>query len=305
MSTQRALIACLEETEHAPVPPHVAAATDAILARHRGTVRALLFYGSARREPGNADRTVDIYVLVESYRAFHRRRLAALANRLLPPNVYRLRTVAEGRQVRVKYTVLTLADFERLASPRAFQSLIWGRFSQPCAIVHASEEAVRRRLVAAFADAARTMLDETLGLMPPRFTAREIWLRALGESYASEIRAERTARAREIHDADPERYRRVAALVLGGDGTFSHAPTRRRAARARCRWAVRRIQGKALGAARLAKAAFTFEDGLDYILEKVARHSGVSIDPTPWQRRHPLLAAPLLACRIYRKRGFR
>ena len=305
MRAQQALIACLDEIARGPVPRRAAAAASAVRARHRDAVRALVFYGSALREPDNAERTVDLYVLARSYRAFHRRRVAALANRLLPPNVYRLRTATEGGTVRVKYTVLTLADFERLASPRAFQSLIWGRFSQPCVIAYASDEAVRRRLVDAFADAVRTMLDEALGLMPPRFTAREIWIRAFGESYASEFRAERAARACAIHDAAPDHYRRLAALVLGGDGLFSHAATRRQAACARRRWAIRRIQGRALGAARLTKAAFTFEDGLDYVLDKIARHSGVSTRLTPWQRRHPLLAAPVLACRLYRRRGFR
>ncbi len=305
MSSDRALLACLEAAARVAVPPRTAAVADAILARHHGAVLALLFYGSALREPDTAERTVDIYVLAESYRGFHRRRLAALANRLLPPSVYRLHTMFEGRKVRAKYSVLTLADFERLASPRTFQSLIWGRFSQPCAIAYVRDDAVRGRLVGAFADAARKMLNETLGLMPPRFSAREIWLRALSESYASEIRAERSERPSEIHDADPEHYRRVATLVLGGEAEFSHTPTRRQTARARRRWAVRRIQGKALGIARLAKGAFTFEDGLDYVLEKVASHTGVAIRPTPWQRRHPLLAAPVLACRLYRKRAFR
>jgi hypothetical protein len=56
---------------------------------------------------------------------------------------------------------------------------------------------------------------------------------------------------------------------------------------------------------RLAKAAFTFAGGLDYILWKIARHSGVTAEPTPWQRRHPLMAAPVLAWRLYRRGAFR
>ncbi len=304
MGADRALLDYLDASA-GPAPPPAAAAAEAILARHGGAVLSLLFYGSALREPDCADRTIDIYVLAESYRAFHRRPLAALANRLLPPNVYRLETRFGDRTLRAKYTVLRLADFERLATPRAFQSLIWGRFSQPCAIAYARDEAVRARLVCAFAEAARTMLRETLGLMPSRFTAREIWLRALSESYASELRPERPERSREIFEADPERYERIAALILGGKEEFAHAARRRENARARRRWAVRRVQGKMLGVARIAKGAFTFEGGLDYILEKVESHSGVTVNPTTWQRRHPLLAAPVLAFRLYRRGAFR
>ena len=43
------------------------------------------------------------------------------------------------------------------------------------------------------------------------------------------------------------------------------------------RWRLRRMQGKFLSVARLAKAIFTFENGVDYVLWKVKRHSGVHI----------------------------
>ena len=59
-------------------------------------------------------------------------------------------------------------------------------------------------------------------------------------------------------------------------------------------WALRRACGKALNALRLAKAAFTFEGGADYIAWKIERHSGVALELADWQRRHPLLAAPAL-----------
>jgi hypothetical protein len=42
-----------------------------------------------------------------------------------------------------------------------------------------------------------------------------------------------------------------------------------------------------------------------YILWKIERHSGVKATATPWQRRHPLLAAPGLAWRLYRRGAFR
>jgi hypothetical protein len=56
---------------------------------------------------------------------------------------------------------------------------------------------------------------------------------------------------------------------------------------------------------RLAKGAFTFVGGVDYLLWKIERHSGVKTTVTAWQRRHPLLAAPGLAWRLYRRGAFR
>ena len=56
---------------------------------------------------------------------------------------------------------------------------------------------------------------------------------------------------------------------------------------------------------RLAKASFTFEAGPDYVAWKIRRHTGVPVALTPWQRRHPLLAAPLLLWRLARRNAVR
>jgi len=53
---------------------------------------------------------------------------------------------------------------------------------------------------------------------------------------------------------------------------------------------------------RLLKAALTFDRGMDYVVWKVERHSGVRLEVAPWERRFPLLAAPGLYCRL-RRRG--
>ena len=42
---------------------------------------------------------------------------------------------------------------------------------------------------------------------------------------------------------------------------------------------------------RLAKAAFTFAAGADYLAWKISRHSGIEVKLKPWQRRHPVLGA--------------
>ena len=65
------------------------------------------------------------------------------------------------------------------------------------------------------------------------------------------------------------------------------------------------MMGKTFHVLRLAKAAYTFAGGLDYILWKIETHSGIKTEPTPWQRRHPLIAAPKLAWQLYRRGAFR
>ena len=56
---------------------------------------------------------------------------------------------------------------------------------------------------------------------------------------------------------------------------------------------------------RLVKAASTFTGGPDYLAWKIERHSGVKVELTPWQRRHPILAAPGMFWRLYRRGAFR
>jgi hypothetical protein len=46
----------------------------------------------------------------------------------------------------------------------------------------------------------------------------------------------------------------------------------------------------------------TFDNAVDYVAWKIERHSGYRIEPTPFQRRHPLLAAPALYLKL-RARG--
>ncbi|MBW1980227.1 MAG: hypothetical protein JRJ12_03315, partial [Deltaproteobacteria bacterium] len=56
---------------------------------------------------------------------------------------------------------------------------------------------------------------------------------------------------------------------------------------------------------RLLKAAFTFEDGLEYVLWKIERHSGVKVEVSRRLQQHPLLAAAVLSWRLYRRKAFR
>ena len=68
------------------------------------------------------------------------------------------------------------------------------------------------------------------------------------------------------------------------------------------RW---RRRGKTLNLLRLIKAVFTFEGAVDYALWKVERHAGVRPEISAWERRHPILAAPVLLWRFHRAGAFR
>ncbi len=281
-------------------PPAIIAVAEAARRRHGAAIVAVLLYGSCLRERRVEGRIVDLYLLADRYDRLHRSRIARALNALLPPNVYYVEASWEGRTVAAKYAIVTLDQFERLVAPKTLQPYFWARFAQPSVILWAADEGVRQRVAAALATALCTMVGATLPLLPATFTPAELWSRAFAETYRTELRAERGDQALRLYRAAADRYDR-ATLLLSRDHAASPAERRRAA----LRWRRRRMVGKTLSVLRLIKASFTFEDGAAYLMWKIRRHSGVEIELTPWQRRHPVLASSVLAWRLYRAGGFR
>jgi hypothetical protein len=300
------------------VSPAVEALTAEIVRRHARSVVAVLFYGSCLRLPRAAreDSVYDFYVLVDSYRNAYGGWRGMAANWLLPPNVFYFELSHEGRRLRTKYALISLAQFRRGVSARSFEPMLWARFAQPARIVHARDHGARATVEQALAQAHTTMLRQVARLMGPSFTAVELWVRGFSETYRSELRTEGALeRARLIVEADRRRYERLTPLILAAAGlphrqqddrfALADVPSRLQARRAALDWRLRRVWGKLLNLLRLAKATFTFAGAVDYVLWKIERHAGIRTTVTPWQRRHPLLASPLLAWRLYRLGAFR
>jgi hypothetical protein len=290
---------------------------NAIRAQHDDGVAAVLFYGSClrQREISPEEMVFDFFVLVDDYRRFYGRRWPALANHLLPPNVFQIAVAAGGgKMLRAKYAVVTLAQFHDLVSPSTFHSYFWARFAQPTRLVYARDARSREAVLEALMQSVSAMAAAAAGLMMAPFAPGELWKEAFRHTYAAELRAEKAGRGEHVYVADAARYDALAepALAAAGltvqrlaDGRLSLQNGGASRTKADVVWALRRWYGKLLSIARLTKAVFTFDGGLDYILWKIERHSGVSATATDWQRRHPLLAAPGLAWRLYRRGAFR
>jgi hypothetical protein len=287
-----------------PVAPAVLAMADAVRARHANAALAVLFYGSCLRKPETllSDALLDFYLLVDDYRAAYDSGLMAFANRLLPPNVFYLELPQVGGTLRCKYAVLTLDQFVAGTSRNALNVSLWARFSQPARLLWSRDPAIADRVTDSCVAAILTMLGNAEALAAQSADAELLWRRAFEATYAAELRSETSDRAAELVRLDLTRYRRVTgpALELLREGGRA-VPADESAAL----WRKRRRVGKLLNLARLVKAAFTFQGALDYVLWKVRRHSGVELSVTEWQRRHPLLAAPVLAWKLYRRGAFR
>ncbi|HEV2816040.1 MAG TPA: hypothetical protein VGW40_02290 [Allosphingosinicella sp.] len=275
----------------APVDPRVTAMAAAVAARYPGAARAVLFYGSCLRERNLDGLMLDFYLIVSDYRAAYGRGWFALANALVPPNVFPFEH--DGRAA--KYAVLSEADFARLNGPEARDVSVWARFAQPARLAWAADAAARERAVAAVARAAPTLLSHALP-MAGGDDPLDVWRTGFALTYASELRAERQGRPGSIVDDDPERYRRFAAAAAAEAGPRAGAAGK---------WRRFRRRGKALSLVRLAKATTTYAGGVDYLAWKINRHAGTKIEVRPWMRRWPILGALVLLPRLLRRGAIR
>jgi len=300
-----------------PAHPALLQLVESLTERYRDCASAVLFYGSCLRSGDPYDGLVDLYLVVDNYRCANSSRAKAAWNWLLPPNVFYTELRHEQRVLRCKYAVLSSADLARGTSKRWFHSYLWGRFSQPTAIAWCRDDEAREQVQSALAQAALSFLDRVLPALPARGTIASLWQDGLRLSYRAELRAEGGARARQLTDANLPYYlavtRAVAPLLqhrveisadAGGERYQARIASWRRAL-GRLGWALRIAQGKLLSVARLVKALFTFDGGLDYVAWKLERHSGVVVEIPDRVRRYPLIFIWGLFWKLYRRGVFR
>jgi hypothetical protein len=282
----------------------------AIHARYGAGVCAVLIYGSYLR--GLRDTMLDFYVLVDNYSAMRSYWQAALGW-VLSPNVYQVRHGEWPNEARAKYALMTLGRFE-YAMGHDFHSYFWARFAQPSGLLYCRDDATRARVVAAISQAGSTFVQRVVPCLPGEFTAAELVSTGLSMTYRCELRSESAGHAAGLFAHDAAYYQSMVAALASSDLAFRHGVNagdfvnessvagRRRAAMT---WRLRRIQGKVLSVLRVLKAALTFTGGFDYLLWKIGRHSQSVIEPTPRQRKYPLLFGWPLLWQLYRRGSFR
>jgi hypothetical protein len=269
-----------------PVDPRVMAMAEAIAAKHDGTSRAVLFYGSCLRQQQLEGLMLDFYLIVSDYRRAYDKGWLATANRLIPPNVFYF----EHDELRAKYAVLSEADFARFCSAGAPDLSVIARFSQPSRLVWVADYGARLRVEGAIASAPAVLAAITEPMLAQADDPLDLWRRAFELTYATELRAERKERPGSIVERDAGFYRRLTKALPD----LKHSPDGER------NWKRYRRRGKRAQIMRLSKSSFTFAGGADYIAWKINRHAGTDIQLKPWQRRWPLLAAISLLPRLLR-----
>ena len=285
-----ALADILHPMLHKPVPAAVQAVADHVRT-HMGDACAILAYGSALRDASPEETLVDLYVLTRSNAGTSASGLSRLACAIVPPNVYYAEARHLQHTVRTKYAVLSLPALEAKVQATVSNPYFWVRFAQPMRIVWTADTQVTARLEAMIATACGTAWANARGTTPGAAPAEQ-WIHLFQNTYRTELRPESGSRAAGIVDANRGYYEAISAAL---PGTSPVTPN----------WSLRRIAGRALSVLRLAKASFTFQGGADYIAWKVKRHSGVTIEVTEFQRRHPLIAGVLLLPKLLRSGAVR
>ncbi len=300
-----------------PIPPSIQAAGNFLAQKYGQAVQGILLYGSCLRAGTDQNGLVDCYVIVDQYAAVYSSAWLTLFNKWLPPNVFYGEVAIEGHNVRLKYAVLSLEDFERSVTPKWFHSYFWGRFAQPTAVMACPSQTMSQRIISGLGRAVLTFLGNVVPQMPQQFAAKDIWTTGLTLSYSAELRAESAGRITTLWESNHVYYEQVAHAAFlahfpkvkiiqrNGLTMYEMEYSRWDHTKNRIAWIVRKVQGKFLSILRLMKAAFTFQGGADYLIWKIERHSGVKIELTPAQRRHPIWAGITTFWRLYRKGAFR
>lgn len=296
LATGAALTGRIEAALDAPVEP-VVAQFAAQLAQEAGAA-AVLFYGSNLRT-GELDGVLDFYLLMPGPQQ----------DRIWPRVSYHERECG-SHDLRAKVAKMSLSTFAQAAAGTRRDTTIWARFVQPSALVWQADEAIRRDVVAAVTAAACTAGRLAAALGPASGTAEEYWRALFRATYKAELRVEKPGREDSILSVNRDHFAGLLPLALSAqdiaydrDGTrlTPHLDPAQRKKILRW-WSARRRLGKPLNLLRLVKATTTFEGAARYGAWKLERHTGISVELTPWREKHPLLAAPSVLFSLWRKR---
>ena len=259
---------------------------------------AVLFYGSNLRT-GSLEGVLDFYVLLPGPQR----------ERIWPRVSYR-EWDHSGIRLRAKIATMSLAQFAQAAGGTSRDTTIWARFVQPSTRAWHADETARSAVLDALGLAARTAARLAAAVGPDSGSADDYWRALFRATYAAEFRVEKPGRENAILEVNAAHFDGLLPLAWQADGIgyardgTTLCPSLALDERNRVlRWWRRRARlGKPLNLLRLAKATTTFDGAADYAAWKLHRHTGITLEVTPFRSRYPLLAAPGALFELWRKR---
>lgn len=273
------------------------------------TARAILHYGSyAQGRTTGPESAFDFFIVVSDYSAAYRAaagaigpaarpRLATFLARLLPPNALRIRKQHSSADREAKCIIITERHFKRECSSRARDHFVQARMIQRVILIWARDEGSAEAVRGCVQEARERSFSWARAFLPLRFDLTDYCRTLLRVSFTHEIRAEPKGHDRVLYEAQrsflyqiygPLLERLAAQGMLEQDGDNYRqpvpvsAPTRLRVKAYFHRSRIRTTM-------RLLKHPFLYDDWQDYLVRKVARSTGRTIELTDRERRRPLL----------------
>jgi len=289
---------------------------------------ALLHYGShATSSDARPESAHDFLAIVDDYGSAYRSLAAthgthysafraSTLNRFLAPNVIAVADALATPPLLAKVAVFSLADFQRASSLDALDHFVLGRLFQPVGLAWVRDAASRSIVERCVLQARAASFWWARPYLPNRFDVDTYCRVVLSTSFGAEIRPEHMDRVAALLDAQRTTilpmYAALLAWLAREGGVLEQAKTEA----GRVVYADRRPPGgwgrfrsslyfrrsKLRATLRWVKYIALYENWLDYVLQKVARRSGVAIDLSPRERRWPLIFLWPKAIRFLRSR---
>ena len=281
-----------------------------MLARSFGEgTAAIIHYGShAQHSDAKRESAYDFFVIVDRYHDAYESlartvgtsyspRTAAALNRVLPPNVIAVTDVSHVPPLAAKCAVLSLDDLRRECSLRARDHFVRGRLFQYVQLVWTRDSEARTAVTDAIIDARIGSFSWGASSLPPAFDAEQYFRALLELSFSGEIRPERGGRIDALLGAQREVVLRVydallqqlaGERILRSDGKV-YQLTKPAGALRSMRTSLYFRESKVRATARWAKYVVLYDDWLEYVVRKIARRSGVTLELTARERRWPLI----------------
>jgi hypothetical protein len=272
------------------------------------SIRAVLLYGS-RLLKTSPDRysALDFVVIVDDYEAFYRGlsdagqmhrpvRLLTAISEVLPPNVVAY-VPDDGRDGLAKCLVVRKDHFAAALGPNPPDHFLLGRMVQRVGLLWAADDHEARWVEEQLHGAHARVLDWMAPYIEGSFSSEDLGRRLLEVCYQGEFRPESRGRAGRIFEAQADHFAEAlrpgleAAVASGrllrdGEGYRLAQPA---SGAQRRRWRRHFRRSKARTTTRWLKHMATFDNWLPYMVRKVERHTGRSIELTTLERKLPLL----------------
>lgn len=286
------------------------------------TTVALVHYGShAQHSDARPESAHDFFVIVDRYRdayrslvahgvARFRPRIATALNYVLAPNVIRVTVPGVTPALEAKCAVYSWSDFRLAASRHAKDHFALGRLFQHVQLAWTRDQGSRERTIDVLVGARIATFTWGKAYLPRQFDVDAYCRTLLETSFAAEIRPEGNERVDMLLAAQRETLIPVYSVlldqyvqqrILARDGkVYTIIEPVGKWAKFRAAMYFRRSEIRAT--VRWLKYVALYDDWLEYILKKIARRSGISVELTERERRWPLIFLWPKAIRYLRSR---